>query len=334
VIKSITYRKSNNPSIPSPKQQQEFGETPCFGEVLDGWLMAVRPRLKQTTYSTYSAVISSHIRPYFGKLPLNQVTSELVGIFFSSYAKTECKLSASSIHLLASVLRMVLEYAERYGGCPANSADASYRLRSDKEEVGIMTENEQFLLEQYLNNNLNEKNLGILLCLYTGMRLGEICALRWGDINWSLGALYVRHTVQRIKNPDAENPHKTIVVFESPKSKSSRRCIPLPGFLLELLRKWKKSEDSFILTGSPKYFVEPRSYQNYFKKVLKKAGVQDTNFHTLRHTFATKCVSLGFDAKTLSEILGHSDVSITFNTYVHPSFSAMKSYMGRLQKGV
>jgi integrase len=98
------------------------------------------------------------------------------------------------------------------------------------------------------------------------------------------------------KNPDAENPHKTIVIFESPKSKSSRRCIPLPGFLLELLRKWKKSEDSFILQAAP-VLCGAQILPKYFKKVLKKAGVQDTNFHTLRHTFATKCVSLGFDAR-------------------------------------
>jgi integrase len=334
VVKSAAYRKSIDPSSPLPKQYSAFGETLCFGEVLDGWLMVVKPRLKQTTYSTYSAVISSHIRPYFGKLPLSQVTSDLVGIFFSSYAKTECELSASTIHLLASVLRMVLEYAERFGGCPAISADASYRLRSDKEKVVILTDNEQALLERYLYSDLNEKNLGILICLYTGMRLGEICALRWGDINWSIGALYVRHTVQRIKNPDMDSDQKTVVIFESPKSKSSRRCIPLPKFLIDLLRTVKKSEDAYLLTGNSEDFVEPRSYQKYFNNVLTKAGLKDTNFHALRHTFATKCVGLGFDAKTLSEILGHSDVSITFNTYVHPSFSAMQSYMGRLQKSV
>lgn len=180
-------------------------------------------------------------------------------------------------------------------------------------------------LESYLLHNQNNTNISVLLCLFTGLRVGELCGLKWSDIDFQNGTVSVCRTVQRI------NKHgKSEVAIGSPKSKSSVRIVPIPDFLLAILKAKRKGDDFYIITGTSKP-TEPRTMQNRFKSILKTCGIRNVNFHLLRHTYATICIENGFDPKTLSELLGHADASITLNRYVHLSMQMKKNYVSRLQ---
>jgi len=193
----------------------------------------------------------------------------------------------------------------------------------------VLSVHEQEKLETLLRENLNPCNLGILLCLYTGLRIGELCALTWNDISDSEQILFVNKTMQRLQQLDGGDK-KTKVVISTPKSECSIRRIPLPDSIYHLLVSNRKSGDAYILTGISGKYLEPRTMENRFKRALANAMVEDANFHALRHTFATRCVELGFDIKSLSEILGHASVNITLNRYVHPSMELKQKNMNML----
>ena len=172
------------------------------------------------------------------------------------------------------------------------------------------------------------KNIGILICLYTGLRVDEICALHWNDISLKEKTLYIHQTLQRLQNENI-NGKKTSLILSTPKSSCSIRTIPLPDDIAVVLDNFPCKKEGYLLTGTDSC-IEPRTMQNHFKHVLKEATIEETNFHTLRHTFATRCVEAGFDIKSLSEILGHSNVNITMNRYVHPTLELKRQNMQRL----
>ena len=193
----------------------------------------------------------------------------------------------------------------------------------------VLTQNEQEKLCSYICHNVTPTNLGILICLYTGLRLGEICALRWEDISLPEQTIHVHQTMQRIQDKKTEG-RKTKVIITTPKSSCSIRTIPIPDDLADLIRSHGVQKCGYFLTDSETTYLEPRTMENRFKRVLDAIDTDPINFHALRHTFATKCVELGFDVKTLSVILGHASVNITMNRYVHPSMKMKKENMGRI----
>ena len=164
--------------------------------------------------------------------------------------------------------------------------------------------------------------------MFTGLRIGEICALRWEDVSFSEQTIYVHNTLQRIQDRTGEDK-KTKIVITTPKSSCSIRIIPLPDTLVDVLLSHKEVSIGYVMTNSESY-IEPRTMQNHFKSALKKSGIESANFHAIRHTFATRCIELGFDVKSLSEILGHATVNITMNRYVHPTLEMKKENMQRL----
>ena len=164
--------------------------------------------------------------------------------------------------------------------------------------------------------------------MFSGLRIGELCALEWGDISLESGTIYIHQNIQRIQIK-GNGEKKTEVVITTPKSQCSIRTIPMPEFLISILREADIERRGYLLTGSKKY-LEPRSMENHFHKILDEISMRQVNFHTLRHTFATRCIEVGFDIKSLSEILGHANVNITLNRYVHPSFQLKKENMERL----
>lgn len=178
-------------------------------------------------------------------------------------------------------------------------------------------------------NQLDSLNLGILICLYTGIRVGELCALTWEKISFSDKTICICQTMQRIQKRTSENK-KTHIIIAAPKSSSANRVIPIPNTLLKILSQYPMEKTGYFLSGSLSEVVEPRRIQYRFHKILKKCGIDRKNFHVLRHTFATRCVEANIDIKTLSEILGHSSVSITMNRYVHPSLSLKRNSMEKL----
>ena len=231
-------------------------------------------------------------------------------------------LSAKAVRDIMTVYRSIEAYAVREYGIKQTSFAMP---KAEKKQINVLNDIERKRLENYLIHNQNSTNISVLLCLFTGLRIGELCGLKWGDIDFQNGTVSVLRTVQRI------NKHgKSEVVIGSPKSKSSIRIVPIPEFLLAILKKKRKNDDFYIITGTCKP-TEPRTMQNRFKSVLKLCGIRDVNFHLLRHTYATVCIENGFDPKTLSELLGHADASITLNRYVHSSMQMKKKYVSRLR---
>ena len=192
----------------------------------------------------------------------------------------------------------------------------------------VFSRREQQRLNQYLYANPSLANLGILLTLYTGLCIGELCALRWEDISLKEQDIYIHRTLQRIQTFQVES--KTKIIITEPKSASSIRHIPIPDSMVKLLKRYEQPGACFFLTGEPKEFIEPRTMENRFNTVTRRCNISGSTFHTCRHTFATRCVELGFDIKSLSEILGHANVAITMNRYVHPSREFKLENMNRL----
>lgn len=303
--------------------------------VAQDYIASCRAGAKRSTCSTYSTMLGKHILPEFAQEEIESLSLDEIGQFLyeKAYPEQGESLSGGTLRLLVCVFRGLFRYAESRGfavadwraiRCPAQSPG----------ETRVLAVPEQHRLREYLCRDPENEKLGVLICLYTGLRIGEICALRWGDVDLTGGILHIRRTVQRIRNLDWREgcgQGRTKIIFDAPKSRSGLRSIPLPGFLLELLRSHSRDDKCYILTGRAEQFMEPRTFQNHYRNILRDAGVEYVNFHALRHTFATNCVNLGFDAKALSEILGHSSVSITLNTYVHPSTAVIRSYMERLR---
>jgi len=194
-----------------------------------------------------------------------------------------------------------------------------------------LTVSEQEKLKNHIQNNLDCKSLGVLISLYTGVRLGELCALQWKDIDFYEEEIKVTKTLQRIKNTDENDNRKTKVIIDKPKSVKSVRNIPLPSFLFNILKEYRKgyTADTYILTGNLRY-MDNRVYQDKFKQYIKLAGLQDINFHATRHTFATRAIEHGIDVKTVSELLGHSSVKFTLERYVHSSKEHKKQSMEKM----
>lgn len=300
-----------------------------FSWLLNDWLASIRPRMKSTTFSAYSTIAERHLRPAFGGLRISELTENDVCDFIAAQSAEPNALAPSTVRSIANVLRAVLEHGRSFG-CKVEPGICRCSARGGKACVSVFSDAEQEKIVSYCEANLSHKNLGIIICLHTGLRLGEICALKWGDVSSEGDVLSVSRTLSRIRSTDDEESAATELFFGEPKSENSKRKIPLSPKLSRIMTKFRISDNCFILSGDAARPVEPRSMQRHFKSVLRKAGVADRNFHALRHTFATKCVERGFDSKALSLILGHSNVSVTLNTYVHPSIDRLRSMMALL----
>ena len=227
-----------------------------------------------------------------------------------------------------SVVRSILKFAVRKGkSIPCDGR--TVQIKQTQRQMRILSSKEQKRLCSYLYSEINPWNIGILICLFTGLRLGEICALHWEDISFAEQTIYVHQTMQRIQDK-SNSEKKTKIVLTTPKSACSVRTIPIPEPLAAILIDYKTVPNGYLLTNSESSFIEPRTMQNKFKTVLKSCEIESANFHSLRHTFATRCVELGFDVKSLSEILGHATVNITMNRYVHPTLDMKKENMEKL----
>lgn len=297
----------------------------CMDRIFDDYLADVKPRVKPTTFSTYRSVLNGHISPALGQIHAARLTEDDVSNYMTSICGEGSGLSDASVRMIAGVLRGALKFA------PCRGVNVSPELcrvpkKQRRPSVQVLTEDERGQLLTALGPCPAGKDLGILLSLKTGLRVGEVCALKWGDISFEQGVLTVRRTVQRIKADDGG----TRLYFGDPKSADSHREVPLTPAVLDVLGRQKRPDDCFIVSGVAGRTVEPRTMQRHFKTVLKHAGMRDLNYHALRHTFATRCVEHGFDVKSLSVILGHADVKTTMNIYVHPSQERLRDMMAKV----
>ena len=281
-------------------------------------------QLKESTVANYRMKLETHILPALGDYSVRDVKAQNIYAFME---KLRTKgLSERYIADNTVLLRSLLRYASVTYGV-RNTAERLIMPKKAKPEVKLLSESEQERLKDYVERHETLSTIGIAVCLYTGIRIGELCALQWKDINLEKRTLTVRKTIQRIQTPD--NAKRTKLVITEPKSQSSIRIIPIPGCLAEKLGSYVGKEEDYILSGSSKPF-EPRTMQNRFARILKNANLPSVHFHSLRHAFATRCIALGFDVKTLSEILGHSSVELTLNRYVHSSMDRKKACTDKL----
>lgn len=293
-----------------------------FNTVVLNWLEERRSIAKSGSVGTYSARITKHILPYFEGRKYGDINAFDVTVFINE--KLSEGLSAKYVGDIAMILKSAAKLFSETTGCE-NRLAAVKLPRARQRETNVLTQSEQKLLQTRLLELDSDISVGIYLSFFTGLRIGELCALQWGDIDGSL--LRVRKTVQRVAVTGGK--HKTAVVVSTPKTETSQRMIPLPGFITELLAPHRKEDGLFIVSGKDKP-IEPRTLTHHFKEILKSAGLPDVKFHTLRHTFATNCLQRNFDVKTLSEILGHANTDITMRIYVHTSLDRKVACMNLL----
>ena len=303
-----------------------------FSRVANDWLESKIPQLKPASISKYQNILEWYLFPSFASLDIRTLTRndvmELIRSLLLNGGIKSKGLSAKTVNGTISVLKSIFNYASFEKGIPmVNINDLS--VKQPQKPMRILSIKEQKQLNKYLFNNLNPCNLGVLLSLYTGLRIGEVCALKWKDISFNEQYIYVHQSMQRIQKHSSKNK-KTQVIIQTPKSDCSIRKIPIPTDLFRLMLLYKKNDDSFLLTGEPNRYIEPRCMENRFKIIAEKCNILNIKFHSLRHTFATRCIELGFDPKSLSEILGHSSVNITLNRYVHPSMELKMKNMNML----
>ncbi|MDR1801546.1 MAG: site-specific integrase [Lachnospiraceae bacterium] len=296
----------------------------AFSRILLEWMDYVKMEVRPSTYAKYFFLSTRHIMPGLGDVPAQALTAERLNRFLTEEQKggnrvNNGALSRSSLQSIRYIIKAVMDYAVVLGYIQ-NSPTKYRSFRLERRKITTLDTQAQMNLKALLLREIDAPKLGIFVCLYTGLRIGEICALRWEDIDRDSRILRVKNTVQRVPNPESNGKVKTMLVIGSPKSISSQREIPLSPVLSDLFNRYFPEEhNGFLLTGSSIRIMEPRTYQYRFKRYLAQSGIRDVNFHALRHTFATECVRVGCDAKTLSEILGHANVNITLDRYVHPS---------------
>lgn len=307
----------------------EKNSIPTFGKVCKEWMQCNQLRLKQSTQVKYQAIIEKHIQPNLGNYKISDITTETIGNFGSDLL-TMTSLSPKSVTDILTLIHSVVEFGFRNYPGLATSVEVHYPKRIPKE-MRVLSKTEQVLLTDYLLSNLDFCKFGVLLALWTGLRIGELCALRWEHISLEQQTIKINSTMQRLHNLDPQMKANTSIVFDSPKTASSVRIIPIGNQITAICRKLDPNNiNAYILTGKEKP-MEPRLLQYHFRQYVYHCGLKDVTFHTLRHTFATRCVEVGFEIKSLSEILGHANTSITLNRYVHCSLELKRENMNKLE---
>ena len=227
------------------------------------------------------------------------------------------------------VINAALKYAVNENLCMPLK-NPIYKPSIPKQELLIFSKEEQRRLECFLLNNLNNTTVGIYISLHTGLRIGEICALTWNNVDLENLTIKIRHTIARVKHISEEFNEKSQLIIDSPKTKSSNRDIPISTSLLSVLKAVKKDSINKFVLSDTDTFIKPRTYEYRYHQILNKCNLPALNYHALRHTFATRCIEAGVDAKSLSEILGHANVSITLNTYVHSSMEMKRNQLEKI----
>jgi len=313
-------------------QETQRCKAGLFETLTANWLEHIQGTAKDSTFAQYLSSIDRHIVPYWQGWQIGEITTVQMERYLSHLLKNgrldgKGGLSPKTAADILILLKSVFKYAKDY---PVVCDFEEIQMPKSENPMRVFTRREQRILTDFLLTDIDRSKLGVLLGLYTGPRIGELCALTEKHIGLMDQSLEIRRTMQRIKNLSGEGGTKTKIVITKPKTDKSIREIPIPKFLMPLLRKLVAAPDAHILTGSAEIFVEPRLMQKRFKAYLKAAGVEDAGFHALRHSLASRAVENGFDIKSLSELLGHANIQTTLRLYVHPSFETKRKYMDKL----
>ena len=307
-----------------PRQKKLCRSNIKMSQLLWDWLDHIKTQVKLSSYCKYESLCKNHILPHLGSIELTLISRNIIELFARNQRASGRigggELSVKTVNDILIILGLAFEFAEQE--YDVQMPKISY-LRQERREARVLSTLEQQTLTAYLLEDIDATKFACLLALYTGLRIGEVCALQWSDITDK--SIVVNKTLQRLHT----NGDKTQIVITSPKSDSSKRLVPLPQFLLPYVTQLRRKE-GYVLSSARCRHSEPRALQQSFKKITAACGLKNVTFHTLRHTFATRCVEVGFDIKTLSEILGHADVKTTLNRYVHSSFEFKEQNMAKL----
>lgn len=306
------------------ESQYLSGRCVTINKVYCEWLNVIVNRVKESTYANYTMRFEKHILPAFGDMLCISINSAKINAFIKE--KMERGLSASYIRDLLMVFKALLAYAQEEYGFRLSLKNVSLP-KVEKQKSHKIDDEQQKKLVGFIKGNPDLTGLCVLISLFMGLRVGEICGLKWGDIDLVHKVLWVNRTVQRIRKQNGTR--KTMLVITEPKSTCSKRSIAIPDFLIPYLVQFKGNDDDYVLSNSAKV-VEPRTMQYRYKKLLISANVEGCNYHQLRHSFATNCIENGYDAKTLSVVLGHSTISLTLDRYVHPDRQYERQMMNSL----
>lgn len=328
--KEIREKKKKYKEFLQPDNKKKIAPIDSVPYVFEYWLRNDKPKqVKPSTYDYYYSCIYNYVIPFFRESNSDKLTVCSVNAFVNSI-KNNPIISESYKRKILSVfktaLRKIIKGSEEY----SSILETVTMPAAKNKEIKVFSIKEQNLIENVALQYHDRRALGIMLSFYTGIRLGELCALKWSDIDIEARTMSVARTVSRTKNIQ-EGENKTMLLIGTPKSSYSVRKIPLPDFLVSILNNniIYLDESSYILSGTD-IPIDPRTIQKLFKKVLDKAGVKYRKFHSTRHTFATRALELGVDIKTLSEILGHSNVTITLNIYAHSLIEQKKIAIAKL----
>ena len=301
-----------------------------FKKVVELWQADKQQYVKKSTFAAYSLLITNHLLPAFaGNADIHE---EDVQQFV--FKKLGEGLSQKSVKDILIVLKMVLRFGVKYNLIAHHQIDIRFPTERERQEVEVLSKANQRKIMEFVKSNFTFQNLGIYICLSAGLRIGEVCALTWDDIDTEQGVIYVTKTIQRIYYIGGIE-RKTEVIIDTPKSKNSIREIPMTRDLLRIVKPLKKIVNGsfYVLTNSSAP-TEPRTYRNYYKRLMKQLDIPALKFHGLRHSFATRCIESNCDYKTVSVLLGHSNISTTLNLYVHPNMEQKKRCVEQMFKAL
>ena len=299
-------------------------------EIAAAWKEYKRPYVKQSTMAAYVLILENHVLPTFGEdssFPEQSVQAFVLH-------KIESGLSTKSVKDILIVLKMVMKFGVKKEWMTYYEWDIKYPPSSENKVLDVLSVTNHRKILNHIQSHFTFMGLGIYISLSTGLRIGEVCALKWSDINVTDGILTVNRTIERIYIIEGEKKH-TELVINTPKTKNSCREIPMNKELLGMLKPLKKvvNDDYYILTNDERP-IEPRTYRNYYKRLMEKLDIPKLKYHGLRHSFATRCIEVGCDYKTVSVLLGHSNISTTLNLYVHPNMEQKKRCIDKVFKSL
>lgn len=332
-VKAKLLKAQNHTDLTSNLEKSKDKEK--YSYWLDEWLHAKRLGVKESTYIRYRNTIENHIKPDLGKYPINKISTSLMEQFVSHKLQNgridgNGGLSPKSLSDIMVIVKESFKYAQSYGVIVVCSFER-ISFKKNAQEMRVLSPLEEQRLLSVLFKDFDRYKMGVFICLYTGIRIGELCALQWKNVSLSENAIKIEYTMQRLQSENLNALQKTRIIVTEPKSYAALRTIPLPEFVIDVIKPFAGSPNTYVLSGECKKIIEPRTMQNRFKAYLAEGKIEEANFHSLRHTFATRCIEAGFDVKTLSEILGHSSVKITLDKYVHSSMQLKRSNMEKLK---
>lgn len=299
-----------------------------ISDIISLWKCDKKQYVKKSSYSAYTLLIENHLLPSFG----HRFEIEEVDVQEFVFKKLDEGLSQKTIKDILIVLKMILKFGMKNKLFVYQQFDIQFPTERENPKIEVLSKTNQKRIMHHLQEHFTFKNLGIYICLSAGIRIGEVCALTWEDVDTDNGIISIQKTIQRIYIIEGDTRH-TELILDTPKTKNSIREIPMNRDLLKILKPIKKivNNSYFVLTNESKP-TEPRTYRNYYKKLMRKLDMPELKFHGLRHSFATRCIESNCDYKTVSVILGHSNISTTLNLYVHPNIEQKKKCIEQMFK--